>query len=65
VSARRGPIKETEQAPPHDQSAWRFRHPLPRDALQTKGTCPAGGAHEAQGFIFVLPTTAAKSVAFD
>jgi len=45
---------------PMTQGAWRFCSrcfALFFDGFPKKGTCPAGGPHEAAGFVFVLPTT--------
>ena len=41
-----------------DQSDWRYCHKCESmffDGYPGKGVCKAGGAHEAQGFMFVLP----------
>jgi hypothetical protein len=48
---------------PMTQGAWRFCSRcsgLFFDGFPEKGTCPAGGPHQAAGFIFVLPTTTVK-----
>jgi hypothetical protein len=40
------------------QQSWRFCHKCEAiffDGLPTKGACAAGGAHESEGFNFVLP----------
>ncbi len=48
---------------PQTQSHWRFCHKcfgMFFDGFPQKGRCPAGGAHVAKGFVFVLPTTTVK-----
>jgi hypothetical protein len=48
---------------PVTQSAWRFCgrcSGLFFDGFPHKGVCPAGGPHDAAGFVFVLHTTAVK-----
>ena len=41
-----------------EQPAWRFCQKCEAmffDGFPNKGVCPAGGGHQAQGFMFVLP----------
>jgi hypothetical protein len=48
---------------PVTRSAWRFCSRcsgLFFDGFTQKGVCPAGGPHEAAGFVSVLPTTTVK-----